>query len=69
VADVTLFVPEHVIDHATYTQPFQYSPGIAYVLVKGTLVLDHGNQTGARPGRALRHRSQQSSVSPSPESR
>jgi N-acyl-D-amino-acid deacylase len=69
VADVTLFDPERVIDHATYTQPFQYSTGIAYVLVNGTLVLDHGNQTGARPGRALRHRSQQSSVSPSPESR
>ena len=27
-----------------------------YVLVNGTLVLDHGKHTGARPGRALRRR-------------
>ncbi len=55
VADVTVFDPERVIDRATYTQPFQYSEGIEYVLVNGTLVLDQGKHTGARPGVALRH--------------
>jgi len=54
VADVTVFDPERVIDRATYTEPFRYSEGIEYVLVNGTLVLDHGRHTGARPGVALR---------------
>ncbi len=54
VADLTLFDPKRVIDRATYTEPFQYSEGIEYVLVNGTLVLDRGQPTGARPGRALR---------------
>ncbi len=53
-ADVTLFDPERVIDRSTYTQPFQYSEGIAYVLVNGQVVLDRGTHAGARPGRALR---------------
>ena len=53
-ADVTVFDPERVTDRATYTEPFQYSEGIEYVLVNGQLVLDRGKHTGARPGRALR---------------
>jgi N-acyl-D-aspartate/D-glutamate deacylase len=55
-ADVTLFDPARVIDRATYTEPFRYSEGIEYVLVNGTVVLDQGKHTGARPGVALRHR-------------
>lgn len=54
-ADLTLFDPERVIDKSTYTSPFQYSEGIAYVIVNGEVVLDLGKHTGARPGRALRH--------------
>jgi N-acyl-D-aspartate/D-glutamate deacylase len=54
VADLTLFDPERVIDRSTYTQPFQYSEGIEYVVVNGTVVLDRGRPTAARPGRALR---------------
>jgi len=53
-ADVTVFDPARVIDRATFTNPFQYSEGIEYVIVNGQLVLDHGKHTGARPGRALR---------------
>jgi N-acyl-D-aspartate/D-glutamate deacylase len=49
-ADVTVFNPNTVIDHATYEQPHQYASGIEYVLVNGTVVLDSGNHTGARPG-------------------
>ncbi|HET8547332.1 MAG TPA: amidohydrolase family protein, partial [Bryobacteraceae bacterium] len=49
-ADVTIFNPETVIDHATYEQPHQYSSGIEYVIVHGKLVLDRGKHTGARPG-------------------
>ncbi|HTU19989.1 MAG TPA: amidohydrolase family protein, partial [Gemmataceae bacterium] len=55
-ADLTLFDPERVSDRATYTNPFQYSEGIEYVLVNGQVVLDKGKHTGARPGKALRHR-------------
>ena len=51
-----VFDPETVIDQATYLEPFQYSEGIDYVIVNGQVVLDHGKHTGARPGRALRHR-------------
>jgi N-acyl-D-amino-acid deacylase len=54
-ADLTLFDPEHVADHATYDKPFQYSEGIAYVIVNGKVVLDQGKHTGTRPGRTIRH--------------
>jgi len=53
-ADITLFDPDRVLDKATYTDPFQYSEGIQYVIVNGQVVLDQGKHTGARPGRALR---------------
>ena len=55
-ADVTVFDPARVIDHSTYTEPFQYSEGIEYVMVNGRVVLDQGKHTGAHPGRALRER-------------
>lgn len=54
-ADITIFDPARVKDRATYTEPFHYSDGIAYVLVNGHLVIDRGTHTGARPGRVLRH--------------
>jgi N-acyl-D-aspartate/D-glutamate deacylase len=53
-ADVTVFDPEHVLDRATYEEPFRYSEGIEYVVVNGQVVLEQGKHTGARPGRALR---------------
>jgi N-acyl-D-aspartate/D-glutamate deacylase len=55
MADVTIFDPERVIDHSTYENPFHYSDGIEYVIVNGTLVLDKGEPTAARPGKPLRH--------------
>lgn len=60
-ADITIFAADRVIDRATYTEPFQYNDGIEYVIVNGNLVLDQGNHTGARPGRAIRRQ-----VPPSP---
>ncbi len=53
-ADITLFDEARVIDRSTYTDPFQYSEGIEYVIVNGQVVLDRGTQTGARPGKAIR---------------
>jgi N-acyl-D-amino-acid deacylase len=49
-ADVTVFNPDTIIDRATFEKPHQYSEGIEYVIVNGTLVLEHGRHTGARPG-------------------
>jgi len=37
--------PDRVVDRATYTQPFQYSIGIEYVIVNGRVVLDQGKHT------------------------
>jgi N-acyl-D-aspartate/D-glutamate deacylase len=56
-ADVTLFDPDRVGDRATYEEPFQYSVGIAAVIVNGQIVLENGTRTEARPGRGLRHKS------------
>jgi N-acyl-D-aspartate/D-glutamate deacylase len=53
-ADLTLFDAGRIIDRATYLEPFRYPEGIAYVIVNGRLVLDGGEPTAARPGRALR---------------
>lgn len=55
-ADITIFNPNTVLDKATYTEPFQYNTGVEYVIVNGQVVLDREKHTGARPGRALRHR-------------
>jgi N-acyl-D-aspartate/D-glutamate deacylase len=53
-ADVTIFNAETVIDRSTYTEPFAYNEGIEYVVVNGQVVLERGERTAARPGRALR---------------
>jgi N-acyl-D-amino-acid deacylase len=52
-ADVVVFDPAKVQDHATYAQPHQYSTGVRHVLVNGTAVLADGEHTGAKPGRAV----------------
>jgi N-acyl-D-amino-acid deacylase len=52
-ADVTVFDPTTVRDHATYEDPHRYATGVAHVLVNGTPVLRDGEHTGARPGRVV----------------
>ncbi|HEY5785980.1 MAG TPA: D-aminoacylase [Microlunatus sp.] len=53
-ADLVLFDPDRVRDRATYEQPRQQAEGIDWVLVNGTAVIEEGDRTEARPGRALR---------------
>jgi N-acyl-D-amino-acid deacylase len=53
-ADLTLFDHKSVADRATFTEPHQYASGVAYVIVNGEIVVEKGEHTGARPGRALR---------------
>ena len=53
-ADVIVFDPIEVADRATFTDPHALSVGMKKVYVNGTLVLDDGKFTGARPGRVIR---------------
>jgi N-acyl-D-amino-acid deacylase len=52
-ADIAIFDPARVEDHATYEQPHQYSTGMVHVLVNGVPVLKDGEHTGATPGRVV----------------
>jgi N-acyl-D-amino-acid deacylase len=54
MADVAVFDAARVIDNATFEKPHQYATGIEYVVVNGTVVLDNGKHTGARPGQILK---------------
>jgi N-acyl-D-amino-acid deacylase len=54
-ADLVIFDPATVQDTATYENPRSHPLGIPYVIVNGVVVKDSGQQTGATPGRALRH--------------
>jgi N-acyl-D-amino-acid deacylase len=54
-ADVVVFDPQQVRDMATYEQPQQFSQGISYVWVNGTLsYTGDGRATGQRSGRFVR---------------
>jgi len=55
-ADITVFDPATVGDKATFENPLQYSVGIEYVIVNGTVVLNKGEHTGAKSGRVLHGR-------------
>jgi len=53
-ADVVVFDPATVADHATYDRPQQYASGVSDVFVNGVQVLRAGEHTGAMPGRVVR---------------
>jgi len=53
-ADVVVFDPSTISDHATFSQPHQYASGVLHVFVNGTQVLKDGEHTGATPGRVVR---------------
>ncbi len=53
-ADVVVFDPAKIQDHATFDKPHQYSTGVQDVLVNGVPVLRDGEHTGAKPGRVVR---------------
>jgi N-acyl-D-amino-acid deacylase len=53
-ADVVIFDPATIRDHATYAEPHQYATGVRDVLVNGVPVLRDGEHTGATPGRVVR---------------
>ena len=53
-ADVVVFNPDTIIDHATYDAPMQFATGVDAVWVNGVQVLRDGEHTGAMPGQVVR---------------
>ena len=53
-ADVVVFDYQALSDGSTIEQPLAYCRGVEHVLVNGVPVVEQGEHTGARPGRALR---------------
>src|SRR5919197_1582758 len=53
-ADIVVFDPDRIEDHATYDDPHRYASGVLHVAVNGTLVVRDGEHTGALPGRVVR---------------
>ena len=54
IADVVVFDPKTIIDHATYESPHQLSDGVRHLYVNGECVIRDGVHTRAYPGRVLR---------------
>ncbi len=55
-ADVVVFDPATITDHATFERPHQLSTGVDHVLVNGGFALRDGKPTGAGTGRVVRGR-------------
>ena len=53
-ADLVVFDPARIADHATFETPQRYATGMRHVLVNGVPVLRDGEHTGAKPGRVVR---------------
>ena len=53
-ADVAVFDPQAIQDHATFEKPMQYATGVSEVWVNGVEVIRDGEHTGAKPGRVVR---------------
>jgi N-acyl-D-amino-acid deacylase len=53
-ADVVLFDPAKIQDHATFAKPQQLATGVRHVFVNGIQVVKDGEHTGAKPGRVVR---------------
>jgi N-acyl-D-amino-acid deacylase len=53
-ADIVIFNPDTIQDHATYENPHQYATGVKGVFVNGVQVLRDGDHTGEKPGIVVR---------------
>lgn len=53
-ADIVVFDPASVQDHATFAEPLQLATGVVHVFVNGEQALADGEPTAARPGRVVR---------------
>lgn len=55
-ADIVVFDPSTIQDHATYDKPHQLSTGVSYVIVNGKFAVKDAAPTGAASGRIVRGR-------------
>jgi len=53
-ADIVVFDPATVSDHATFPEPHQYATGVEQVFVNGVQVIENTEHTGATPGQVVR---------------
>jgi len=53
-ADIVVFDPAKIQDHATFEKPHQYATGVTHVFVNGVQVIKNGEHTGAKPGQVVR---------------
>lgn len=53
-ADIVLFDPDTIRDHATFQKPQAYATGVSQLFVNGVQVLKDGEPTGAPAGRFLK---------------
>lgn len=64
-ADIAVFDPARVADRATFENPAQYSVGMEYVLVNGTVVVSKGELVeGVAPGKGVRRPLRRESAEP-----
>jgi len=54
LADVVVFDPSTIQDHATFDKPRQLATGVSEVLVNGVEVVHNSEHTGAKPGRVVK---------------
>lgn len=53
-ADIAVFDPDEIIDHATFEDPHQLATGMVHVFVNGQAVLKDGTHTGVKAGRFVK---------------
>ena len=53
-ADIVIFDPNTIRDHATYKEPHQLATGVMHVFINGSQVLSDGKYTGELLGRVVR---------------
>jgi len=53
-ADIVVFDPATIQDHATFDKPHQLATGVSEVFVNGVQVVKAGEHTGAKPGRFIK---------------
>jgi len=53
-ADIAVFDPATVQDHATFEKPRQLATGVSEVFVNGQQVVRNGEHTGEKPGRVVK---------------